>query len=85
NYPNPFNPSTTISVELSEPMVGTLDIYNSSGQLIKTLFSGSFNAGVNSFIWDGKDSSGNVVASGIYFYRFKSGNFIKTSKMFFIK
>jgi len=69
NYPNPFNPSTTISFSLSKASNVSLVVYNIQGQKIRTLYSGMAAAGENSKVWDGKDNSGRSVASGVYFYR----------------
>jgi hypothetical protein len=84
NYPNPFNPTTTMM--LSMPVAGkyNLAIYNIAGQLIQN-FSGTSEAGVVEVIWDGTDSYGNKVASGVYFYKFTSRNFSETKKMILMK
>ncbi|MCP4724790.1 MAG: T9SS type A sorting domain-containing protein [bacterium] len=64
----------------------SLNIYNLSGQLIKTILSQKLlQAGSSILKWDGRNESGNVVCSGIYFYRINSGNFTKTGKMMLIK
>jgi len=83
NYPNPFNPSTTISYSIDQPSNVTIDIYNIKGQLIKKLYSGYVQT-VNtkhSLVWSGTDSQGKQVASGIYFVRLKTSSFTKTRKM----
>lgn len=69
NYPNPFNPTTTISFFLTENSTVVVEILNVKGQLIKSLIDGLQNAGNHSVIWNGKDDNGNNVSSGIYFYR----------------
>jgi len=78
NFPNPFNPYTTIQFSLSlgegrgEGLTNvTLEIYNIRGQIVRTLLDGSqeFGTGVHSVVWDGKDDTGNVLGSGIYFYK----------------
>ncbi len=70
NYPNPFNPSTTISYTLAakaQPV--TLAIYNLKGQVVRTLVQGEISQGRHSVLWDGKDNAGQGVSSGIYFAR----------------
>ncbi|MEN3038369.1 MAG: FlgD immunoglobulin-like domain containing protein [Candidatus Kryptonium sp.] len=85
NYPNPFNPSTSISFDLPEDAFVTLKIYNIIGQEIRTLVNEFKNAGRYTVVWDGKDNSGKVAPSGIYFYRIAAGNFSKTLKMVLTK
>jgi hypothetical protein len=84
NYPNPFNPSTTINLALPVASDYTVAIYNIAGQLIRA-YSGHASAGVKSIVWDGKDASGNQVASGIYFYKAQAGQFSATKKMLLMK
>ncbi|MCA0444638.1 MAG: fibronectin type III domain-containing protein [Bacteroidetes bacterium] len=81
NYPNPFNPTTLISIEMGREDVLELAIYNSIGQKIKTLYSGLATEGKQQFEWNGKDDSGNPVSSGVYFCTMKAGTFTKTNKM----
>jgi C1A family cysteine protease len=75
NYPNPFNPVTSISfrVSLSQQQVN-LNIYNIKGQLVKSLVDNVLPAGEHSVIWEGTDWKNNPVASGIYFYRLNTEN-----------
>jgi len=80
NYPNPFNPSTTIQYQIPKRSKVALRIYNIMGQEIRTLVSGYESAGLKSVIWDGRDNKGNKVTSGIYLYRIQVDNFIKTKK-----
>ena len=79
NYPNPFNPTTEIAMALPEASQWTLDIYNVAGQLVKS-FSGYDDAGTVKVTWDA-----NGVASGIYFYKMTSKNFVDTKKMVLMK
>ncbi|MDD2230381.1 MAG: FlgD immunoglobulin-like domain containing protein [Candidatus Cloacimonetes bacterium] len=67
NYPNPFNPDTTLRFSLPEDAEVILDIYNLKGQKVRKLLSGSQTAGMHTCLWDAKDNSGNKVSSGIYF------------------
>jgi hypothetical protein len=68
NYPNPFNPTTRLYFYLESPGYATLKVYGITGQLINALVSGNFSGGEHQIIWDGKDTQGVDVASGIYFY-----------------
>jgi len=85
NYPNPFNPSTTISYSLPENSSVRVDIYNIKGQLVKTLVNQTMLAGTHSVVWDGKDDNGSVVSSGVYFTRIFSNGKSHTSKMLMMK
>lgn len=85
NYPNPFNPSTTIRYNLKENAKVTLIIYNTLGQIVKTLVDRDETVGIKNISWDGKDEFGKQVASGIYIYKLKAGNTVFTRKMLFIK
>ena len=81
NYPNPFNPETTIKYNLQNNADVALEIYNIKGQLVRALVSTSQEAGLHSVVWDGKDSNGTDVSSGIYFSNFgaNTGNSDYTS------
>ena len=85
NYPNPFNPSTTIEYQLPNNSQVTLSVYNSLGQLVNTLVNEEKDAGYYQAVWNGNDNHGNQVASGIYFYRLQTGNFINTKKMILLR
>jgi len=85
NYPNPFNPETTIGFQLPEEKLVELAIYSLKGQKVKTLINAVLPAGIRSAIWNGRDSNGNRVSSGIYFYKLKAGNFLKVKKMILLK
>jgi hypothetical protein len=74
NYPNPFNPSTTIIYDMPLAGLATLRVYNVLGQEIATLVNGIVPAGRNSVVWNGTDRTGRNVASGVYLYRFSSAN-----------
>jgi flagellar hook assembly protein FlgD len=73
NYPNPFNPSTTIRFSLPIATEGSLSIYNLKGQRIKTLAEGILAKGDHEVVWNGKDEHGEHVASGVYLYRIQAG------------
>jgi len=86
NYPNPFNPTTTIEFSLNKSSENlNLEIYNVKGQKVKTLYRGKAEAGTHTFIWNGTDNSNNPVSSGIYFYRLKSDKKLETKKMLLLK
>jgi hypothetical protein len=85
NYPNPFNPSTTIRYRLDGPTELTLRVYNLKGQLVRELVSGSRTAGDYSIVWDGTDSQGRQVASGVYHLRMKVGGIEHVKSMIMIK
>ncbi len=74
NYPNPFNPETTI--EFNNPLQGqvNINIYNLKGQLVKNLLEDNLKQGLHKVIWQGRDSNDKQVASGVYFYKISSGN-----------
>ncbi|MCB5253950.1 MAG: carboxypeptidase regulatory-like domain-containing protein [Candidatus Cloacimonadaceae bacterium] len=81
NYPNPFNPTTTISYDLKEAGWVRLDIYNLKGQLVRTLANQEQPSGRYRIVFDAFDQRGNPLASGIYFYRMQSADYISTRKM----
>ncbi|MBX2992051.1 MAG: T9SS type A sorting domain-containing protein [Bacteroidetes bacterium] len=80
NYPNPFNPSTTIRFSLPKPAYVTLRIYNILGQEVATLLNEFAEAGFRSVRFD---ASG--LASGVYFYRLQSGQFVHTRKLVLLR
>lgn len=81
NFPNPFNPTTTITFSLKENKHAKLVIYNSLGQVIRTLVNDRQDAGVHTVLWDGCDDTNQQVSSGLYFYHLKAGEFVKTRRM----
>ena len=88
NHPNPFNPSTTINYQIPEDASNvsfTLNVYDIRGRVVKTLASGMKGAGFYSAFWDGTDSNGREVSSGVYFYRFTSSKYSATRKMILLK
>ena len=90
NYPNPFNPSTTIHYEIPSNGTVCLKIYDLTGRLVKTLVQKVQNAGAYTIKWDGTDFNGNTVAAGIYIYKMEftsaSGErFVQSKKMSFVK
>lgn len=85
NYPNPFNPNTTISYALPEDSNVEITIFNVKGQKVTTLVNEAKNAGYHKSIWSGMDASGKPQSSGIYFYSLKTGNKIINKKMMLLK
>jgi peptidyl-prolyl cis-trans isomerase A (cyclophilin A) len=87
NVPNPFNPTTTISFDITSQNSGKTDliIYDLKGQLVKTLISELLDPGRYNLIWDGTSENGNQVSSGVYFYQLKTGNFTNTKKAVLLK
>ena len=86
NYPNPFNPETWIPYQLAKPADVNVSIYATDGKLVRTLTLGHKQAGIyhdkaHAAYWDGKNKQGEPVASGIYFYTLKAGDFTATQKM----
>jgi hypothetical protein len=85
NVPNPFNPDTKISYALPEAGFVNVEIYNILGQKVKTLVNEYQDAGSYSVTWNGDDEYGSTVASGVYFYRFNSGQYKDIKKMVLMK
>ena len=85
NYPNPFNPTTTISFSLPNEQNIELTVFNIKGQKVKTLYSGTADKGNHTMIWEGKDMNDKSVSSGLYFYKLKTNNNVLTRKMIMIK
>ena len=85
NYPNPFNPDTTISFELNQPGQTLVEIYNVKGQKVMTLLNDELETGVHNLVWKGLDEQGQQVASGMYFYKVKVNKEEKINKMIMIK
>ncbi|MBP2681566.1 MAG: Por secretion system C-terminal sorting protein, partial [Candidatus Krumholzibacteriota bacterium] len=73
-YPNPFNPTTTLSLELEEAGVVTATLYDAAGRRVRSLWRGPLPAGVHRFDWDGRNDAGAPLASGVYFLSATSGN-----------
>ena len=86
NYPNPVGEDTSIPYQLAESFDVTIKIYNLTGQLVRTLDEGYKVAGFylsqdRAAYWDGRDDNGEMVASGLYFYHLRAGNFETVRKM----
>ena len=85
NYPNPFNPSTTIEYSLIERATVRLEIFSAAGQKVRTLQNSTQQPGNYKLVWDGRNDSGQMVSSGTYFYRVTAGSFSKMFKMTFVR
>jgi hypothetical protein len=90
NYPNPFNPESWIPYKLANSGDVTIKIYNVQGQLVRTLNLGRREAGFyvskeNAAYWNGRNDSGEQIASGIYFYQIKAGTFDATKRLVILK
>lgn len=85
NYPNPFNPETTIKYHLPEAAQVKLEVYNMVGQVVRTLVNNQQNAGRYVVQWDAANDNGQNLASGIYLYRIQAGDFHEVKKMLLLK
>jgi len=85
NYPNPFNPTTEIKYQLPGDDLVSIKVYNMNGQLVTTLVDEQKSAGYHRVQWNGKNSAGMKVSSGVYLYEMKAGHFRETKKMILIK
>jgi hypothetical protein len=80
NYPNPFNPSTNIRYQLPENSHVKLQVYDILGNLVTTLIDQPMEAGYHSVVWNA-----GSIASGVYFYTFRSGSYVSTKKLVLLK
>ena len=85
NYPNPFNPTTTLRYALASTASVRLAVFSLDGRLIRTLIEGKVPAGEHQTVWDGRDEEGNVVPSGVYYYRLQAGEVTETRKLTLLK
>lgn len=85
NYPNPFNPQTTISFYLRQDDELDLSIYNIKGQKVKTLLRGRQNKGLHNIVWDGTDGNETPVSSGVYLYKITASGTSGTNKIVLLK
>ena len=85
NYPNPFNPTTTIGFSINDPGRVTLTIYNMKGQMVKTLVDANMVRDNHTVIWNGTDNNNSKVTSGIYFYKMITERYTSTKKMILMK
>ena len=85
NYPNPFNPSTVISYDLSRETAVKLNVYDMKGRRINALVNQVQSAGRHHVRWNAKDARGNGISAGVYLYRLEAGGKVFTEKMIFMK
>jgi hypothetical protein len=85
NYPNPFNPTTTIAYDLPERAGVNLVIYDVGGREVRRLVGETQPHGHYEVTWDGRNASGDPAASGVYFYKLAAGEFVQTRKMILLK
>ena len=85
NFPNPFNPGTTIGYDLAEAGAVRLEIYDVAGKLVRLLESGEKAAGAYQVVWDGRNDQNQPVSAGAYFCRLSAGSFQRTHKMMILK
>lgn len=85
NYPNPFNPETTISFELAQESRTLIEIYNVKGQRVRKLLDDTLEGGAHAIIWDGNNDSHRQVGSGVYLYRVSVDGTEEFSKMIMLK
>lgn len=85
NYPNPFNPSTQIAFALPKAALVKLNVYNIAGEKVASIFDGSLPAGKHQLSWDGKNTDGQTIPSGVYIYRLNAGPVTLTGKMILLR
>lgn len=85
NFPNPFNPNTTIQIHADVQTVGSLTIFDLNGREIKTLKNGVFTSGNHTFQWNGTNQLNQPVSAGTYIYRFMADDFVQSHKMVLLK
>jgi hypothetical protein len=85
NYPNPFNPTTTLRFNLPAATNASLQVFNIKGQLVNTLVNGTLDSGTHSVVWNGTDSSNRSVASGVYYFRLSTPMGTQSKKMLLMK
>ena len=85
NFPNPFNPSTTIQYSLPETGIVSLKVYDIAGQVVRHLVNQQQVAGSHQVGWDGLDASGAPTANGVYFYELRAGDYRTLRKMLLLK
>ena len=85
NFPNPFNPLTTIAYNLNEKSYVYVVVYDLSGSLVKTLLNGSQDAGYNSLVWNSTNNKNEPISGGLYIYSVSTENSIHSKKMMLLK
>jgi flagellar hook assembly protein FlgD len=90
NYPNPFNPETWIPYHLARASDVTLTIYDTTGAMVRQLdlghqLAGFYTARNRAAYWNGRNENGELIASGIYFYQLRTGDYTATRRMVIVK
>ena len=85
DYPNSFNPITTLRYDLPENSLVTITIYDMLGRQVKTLINQAQDAGFKSVVWNATNDYGKQVSAGIYLYQIQAGEYISTKKMVLLK
>jgi hypothetical protein len=85
NYPDPFNPATTITYALPHAVEVKLIIFDMLGRRVRTLVDQTQQAGRYAVVWDGRNEQGQPVASGMFLYQLRAGNFVKTLRMALVR
>jgi len=85
NYPNPFNPITTIKFDVVAAGLVTIDVFNVKGQKVRSLVNGVYGLGEHNVVWNGLSDNGENVGSGVYFYRMQADGVTETKKMVMMK
>ena len=85
NYPNPFNPETKIDYRIPKGTIFRIEIIDIQGKLVKTLIHDKISQGDGQVKWDGRETGGFMLPSGIYFYRLSSPDFIQTKKIVLLR
>ena len=85
NYPNPFNPRTTINFSLTQDTYLNIVIHDIMGEKIKQILSGNYMAGQNTIQWDGTNNKGETVSAGVYFFSIEAEDYLETKKMILLK
>jgi len=85
NYPNPFNPVTTIRFDLPTRSKVVLRVFDVTGRIVSTLVNRPLDAGQHTAIWNGNDEADGDVSPGVYFYRLEAGDFVATRRMLLLR
>ena len=85
NFPNPFNPITTLRYDLPEDAMVNITIYNMMGRVVKTMVNTQQNAGFKSIQWNATNNAGKPVSAGLYLYTIQAEEFVQTKKMVLLK
>ena len=85
NYPNPFNPVTTLRYELPDDSYVDVTVYDMLGNVVSNLVNANQSSGYKSIQWDATNNQGEPVSAGVYLYKIQAGDFVDTKKMILLK